>query len=102
MESTGTRAEDAAKGILREAVEKAPVLVAGGAEVGIGLARADAVREAATRVLDRLYPDFAVADHTSWDRVVSETRKRVPDTLKQVGHTAIPRTTRNARRFCVP
>jgi hypothetical protein len=52
MESSRARAEDAAKAILREAVEKAQVLVAGGAEVGIGLSRADAVREAATRVLD--------------------------------------------------
>ncbi len=87
MESSHAHAEDAAKAILREAIEKAQVLVAGGAEVGIGLSRADAVREAATRVLDRLYPEFAVADHAGWDRVVSEARKRVPDALKQVGHS---------------
>jgi hypothetical protein len=87
MESSHAHAEELAKAILREAVEKADVLVAGGAEVGSGLSRADAVREAATRVLDRLYPDFAVADHAAWERVVSEARKRVPDALKQVGHS---------------
>jgi hypothetical protein len=87
MESSHARAEETAKGILREAVEKGQVLVARGAEVGNGLSRADAIREAATRVLDRLYPEFAVADHAGWDRVVSEARKRVPDALKQVGHT---------------
>jgi hypothetical protein len=87
MESSRARAEETAKAILREAVEKAQVLVAGGAEVGSGLSRGDTVREAATRVLDRLYPEFAVADHVGWDRVVSEARKRVPDALKQVGHT---------------
>ena len=87
MESSHARAEELAKAILREAVEKAQVLVAGGAEVGSGLSRADAIREAATRVLDRLYPDFALADHAGWDRVVSEARKRVPDSLKQVGHS---------------
>jgi hypothetical protein len=87
MESSHTRAEDLAKALLNEAVEKAQVLLAGGAEVGSGLSRADAVREAATRVLDRLYPEFAAADYAGWDRVVSEARKRVPDALKQVGHT---------------
>jgi hypothetical protein len=89
MESSHARAEDTAKAILREAVDKAQVLVAGGAEVGVGseLSRADAAREAATRVLDRLYPEFAVADYAAWDRVVNEARKRVPDALKQVGHT---------------
>jgi hypothetical protein len=86
MESSHARAEETAKVILRDAVDKAQVLVAGGAEVGIGLTRADAVREAANRVLDRLYPEFAAADHAGWDRVVSEARKRVPDALKQVGH----------------
>jgi hypothetical protein len=79
--------KDAAKAILREAVAKAQVLVAGGAEVGDGLSRADAVREAATRVLDRLYPEFALADHAAWDRVVSQASRRVPDALKEVGHT---------------
>ena len=87
MESSHARAEGLAKAILRESVEKAQVLLAGGAEVGSGLSRADSVREAATRVLDRLYPDFALADHAGWDRVVSEARKRVPDALKQVGHS---------------
>jgi hypothetical protein len=87
MESSHARAEELAKAILRNAVEEADVLVAGGAEVGSGLSRADAIRDAATRVLDRLYPDFALADHVGWERVVSEARKRVPDALKQVGHS---------------
>jgi hypothetical protein len=90
MESTRVRNEDMAKVILREAVARAQVLVAGGAEVGNGLSRADAVREAATRVLDRLYPEFAVADHAAWDRVVSQARKRVPDAMKEVGHAGDP------------
>ncbi|MGD9617796.1 MAG: hypothetical protein AB7H90_21850 [Alphaproteobacteria bacterium] len=90
MESTRGRNEDTAKAILREAVERAQVLVAGGAEVGDGLSRADAVREAAIRVLDRLYPEFAVADHPAWGRVVTQARRRVPDAMKEVGHTGDP------------
>jgi len=90
MESSRARAEDTAKAILREAIGKARVLVAGGAEVGSGLSQADAVREASTRVLDRLYPEFAIADHGGWDRVVTQARRRVPDALKEVGHIGDP------------
>jgi len=87
MESMRAREENTAKAILREAVARAQVLLAGGAEIdGNGLSRADAVREAATRVLDRLYPDFAAGDHIGWDRVIADARKGVPDALKQVGH----------------
>ncbi|HEY8874683.1 MAG TPA: hypothetical protein VIM52_16750, partial [Stellaceae bacterium] len=76
MESHHAREEETAKAILRDALEKAQVFVAGGAEVGVDLARADALREAATRVLDRLYPEFTAADHAGWDRVVAQARKR--------------------------
>jgi hypothetical protein len=90
MESRFEREEATAKAILREAVDSAQVLVAGGAEVGTGLKRADALKEAASRVLDRLYPDFIAADHAGWDRVVTQARKRIPDALKEVGHTGDP------------
>ncbi|MFC7538788.1 hypothetical protein ACFQU2_04035 [Siccirubricoccus deserti] len=59
MQSRLERAEQVAKAILRDAVERGQVLVAGGAEVGAGLPRADAVREAAQCGLDRLYTDRA-------------------------------------------
>jgi hypothetical protein len=90
MESRLEREEAAAKTILREAVDKAQVFVAGGAEVSDGLKRADAVREAANRVLDRLYPEFVAADHTGWDRVDTQARKRIPDALEDVGHMGDP------------
>jgi hypothetical protein len=99
MESTQGRAEETAKAILRAAVERAQVLVAGGAEVGDGLKRADAVREAATRVLDRLYPEFGVADNAAWDRVVSQARRRIPDALKEAGHTGDPQDHPVCRAF---
>jgi hypothetical protein len=87
MESRLKHEEETAKTILREAVDKAQVLVAGGAEVGSDLTRADAIRDAGNQVLDRLYPEFGAADHAGWDRVVAQARKRVPDALKEVGHT---------------
>jgi hypothetical protein len=90
MQSRLERAEQSAKAILKEAVERGQVLVAGGAEVGVGLSPAHAVREAAQRGLDRLYTEFAQADHAGWDRVLSKARQRVPDAMREVGHAGEP------------
>jgi hypothetical protein len=86
MESKRDSAEANAKLILKEAVEASRVLVAGGSEVGAGLKRADAVREAGLQMLDRLFPDFGPGDSAAWDRALADAKKRVPDALKAVGH----------------
>ena len=86
MESKRDSAEANAKLILKEAVETARVLVAGGAEVGAGLKRADAVREAGLQMLDRLFPDFGPGDSATWEKALSDAKKRIPDALKAVGH----------------
>jgi hypothetical protein len=86
MESKRDSAEANAKLILKEAVKAAGVLVAGGSEVGAGLKRADAVREAAIQMLDRLFPDFGPGDSATWDRALADAKKRIPDALKAVGH----------------
>jgi hypothetical protein len=90
MESRREKADATAKAILTETVGKARVLLAGGAEIGAGQQRADAVKEAASRVLDRLYPQFAAGDHAAWDKVVTQARKKVPDAMKEVGHPGDP------------
>jgi limonene-1,2-epoxide hydrolase len=86
MESKRDSAEANAKSIVKEAVETARVLVAGGAEVGAGLKRADAVREAGLQMLDRLFPDFGPGDSATWEKALSDAKKRIPDALKAVGH----------------
>jgi hypothetical protein len=91
MQSRLDRAQEIAKAILREAVDKAQALVAGGAEVGAGLSRADAVKEGALRVLDRLYPEFGAADVLGWDRVITKAKAGVPDAIKEVGHQGEPK-----------
>jgi hypothetical protein len=91
MQSRLERAEQTAKAILRDAMTKAQVFVAGGAEVGAGMARADAVKDAALRVLDRLYPDFGAADVLGWDRVINKAKVGVPDAIKEVGHQGEPK-----------
>lgn len=90
MQGRLEQAQRLAAEILTEAVEQAKVMVAGGAEVGAGKGRADAVREAAQRVLDRLYPEFKSADHTGWSNVVAKARLRDVDAIKQVGHPGEP------------
>ncbi|MDE5461349.1 BREX system P-loop protein BrxC [Bradyrhizobium sp. CSS354] len=86
MESKRDSAETNAKLILKEAVEAARVLVAGGAEVGAGLKRADAVREAGLQMLDRMFPDFGPGDSATWEKALSDAKKRIPDALKAIGH----------------
>ena len=87
MDTKRERAEKAAEAILAEAVAEARVLIAGGAEVGAGKPRAEAVLEAARRMLDRVYPEFGTADHERWDRVVAKAKARDPDAMKEIGHT---------------
>lgn len=90
MQTRLERAQTAAREILSEAISQGKVLLAGGAEIGAALSRADAVKEAAQRVLDRLYPDFRPADHAGWDRVVAKAKARDPDAIKEVGHQGEP------------
>jgi hypothetical protein len=86
MESKRDTAETQAKLILEEAVAAARVLVAGGSEVGAGLKRADAVQKAGIRMLDSLFPEFALGDSAAWDKALGDAKKRIPDALKAVGH----------------
>jgi hypothetical protein len=90
MESRRNTAELAAKSILRDAVQKARLVIAGGAEIGSSVSRSEAVKDAAQRVLVRLYPEFPAGDHPDWEKVIDQGRKRVPDALKAVGHTGEP------------
>jgi hypothetical protein len=90
METRRRNAENTAKAILEEAVSKARVFLAGGAEIGSNVTRADAVKEAAVRVLDRLFPEFFAGDHTGWEKVIDRARKKIPDALKEVGYSGEP------------
>lgn len=90
METRRADAERKAREILQEAVNKGRVLLAGGAEIGVSSARSDAVKEAAFRVLDRLFPEFKAGDHTGWESVIERARKKQPDAIKAVDHTGEP------------
>lgn len=46
--------------------------------------------EAATNALQRLYPQFHVADHAGWPKVYEKAQKGAPDALKSVGDDGEP------------
>jgi len=87
MEAKLAAADKTMRAILSEAVREAKVLVAGGAEVGAGATRAEAVLAAGARVLDRLYPEFGTADHAAWDRAATKAKAGAHDALKEVDHS---------------
>jgi hypothetical protein len=88
MQSRANKAQTVAKEIVREAVAQARVFQAGGKL--IGGAPADAVKEAATNALARLYPQFADGDHAGWDKVRERAVRKDPDAMKAVDHPGAP------------
>jgi hypothetical protein len=46
--------------------------------------------EAATNALQRLYPQFHIADHAGWPKVYEKAQKGAPDALKSVGDEGEP------------
>lgn len=88
MQSRANKAQAAAKEIVRESVTQARVLQAGGKV--ISGAPADAVKEAATNALARLYPQFADGDHPGWDKLRDRAVRKDPDAMKAVDHTGAP------------
>ena len=46
--------------------------------------------EAATNALQRLYPQFHIADHAGWSKVYEKAQKGAPDALKSVGDDGEP------------
>jgi hypothetical protein len=77
--------EDAADTIL----SRARVFLSGGQEVtSAGLF--DDVRSAASQVLGRLYPKFALADHSNWPTVWKKAKEGSADALSAVGYSGDP------------
>lgn len=90
MALRGTKAHDAAVAIIKEAVQNARVVQAGGAV--IAGAPSDAVKTAAANALIRLYPQFADADHAGWSKVLDRAKRKDPDAIKAVDHAGAPET----------
>jgi hypothetical protein len=65
------------------------VYLAGGDPVG-GTLLIDKVQDAASACLDRLYPQFHLADSPDWHKVIERSRKGDGDALAAVGHQGNP------------
>ena len=88
MQSRGNKAQAAAKEIVREAVAQSRVYQAAGKL--IAGTPGEAVKEAATNALARVYPQFAEGDHAGWDKVRERAMRKDPDAIKAVDHAGAP------------
>ncbi|MCB0257469.1 MAG: BREX system P-loop protein BrxC, partial [Anaerolineae bacterium] len=70
-------------------IAKARVFQGGGNEI-LGTDLQDMTLEAATNALQRLYPQFHIADHAGWPKVYEKAQKGAPDALKSVGDDGEP------------
>jgi hypothetical protein len=84
METTKSAAESRIRELLDDAFFGARVFQAGGNEI-LGNSLQDMILEAAANSLQRLYPQFHVADHVGWSKVYEKAQKGAPDALKAVG-----------------
>jgi len=89
METTKQAAESKIRELLQEAYSGARVFQGGGNEI-LGTELQEMTLEAATNALQRLYPQFHVADHTGWPKVYDKAQKGAPDALKSVGDEGEP------------
>ena len=91
METTKRSAEGKINELLNEAFSGTRVFQAGGNEI-LGSDLQSMILEAAKNSLQRLYPQFHIADHNGWEKVYSNAKKGSPDTLKAVGYDGEPAT----------
>jgi hypothetical protein len=84
METTRSQAEAKINELLRDAFSGARVFQAGGNEI-LGNDLQEMVLESANNALQRLYPQFYIADHPGWSKVYERAQKGGVDALKAIG-----------------
>jgi len=89
METTKQMAEGKIRELLDEAFSGARAFQGGGNEI-LGNDLQEMVLESAGNSLQRLFPQFHVADHVGWSKVYEKAQKGAPDALKGVGDDGEP------------
>jgi hypothetical protein len=89
IETIRQSAKGKIKILLDEAFSGAHLFQSGGNEIH-GNDLQDMVLEAAGNALQRLYPQFYMADHAGWEKVYSRAKQGGPDALKAVGDEGEP------------
>lgn len=89
METTQQTAEGKIIELLDESFSGARVFQSGGNEIA-GNDSKVMVLAAAENALQRLYPQFHIADHIGWEKVYARAKQGSPDALKAVGDDGEP------------
>ncbi|WP_299077697.1 BREX system P-loop protein BrxC, partial [uncultured Fretibacterium sp.] len=89
METTKQTAEGRIHELLEEAFSGARVFQGGGNEI-LGNDLQEMVLEASGNAMQRLYPQFHMADHLGWSKVYEKAKSGAPDALKAVGDEGEP------------
>lgn len=89
METTKQTAEGRIHELLKEAFSGARVFQGGGNEI-LGNDLQEMVLEASGNAMQRLYPQFHMADHLGWSKVYEKAKSGAPDALKAVGDEGEP------------
>ncbi len=89
MESKHQAADTRINAILEQSLQRGEAFQGGGIEFQ-GIDLRSAVEQAAERSVDRLYPEFQIADHAHWGKVAEVARRGSPDALKAIGHAGEP------------
>lgn len=84
MESRKSTAEAKIREIVTEAIANCRVFQGGGNEIATSSLR-EAMLEGMENALQRLYPQFSLADNPAWSKVYEQAKKGDPDALKPVG-----------------
>jgi len=89
METTRQTSEAKINELLEDSFSGARVFQAGGNEI-LGNSLQEMISEAANNSLQRLFPNFSLADNKGWAKVYEKAQKGAPDALKAVGDDGEP------------
>jgi hypothetical protein len=89
METRQEQAERTRDNLINDILNDTAIYIAGGDPVN-GLLLETKVQDAARACLDRLYPQFHLADSPDWHKVIERARKGDGDALAAVGHKGDP------------
>ncbi len=89
METTRQTSEAKINELLDDSFSGARVFQAGGNEI-LGNSLQEMISEAADNSLQRLFPNFSLADNKGWAKVYEKAQKGAPDALKAVGDDGEP------------
>jgi hypothetical protein len=89
METIKQSSEGRIRELLDDAFSGARVFQGGGNEI-LGNDLTETIQDAANNSLQRLYPQFHIADHAGWHKVYEKAKVGAPDALKAVGDDGEP------------